>query len=113
MYYSFTLKILKYPAEDKSPSKSEKTYEPHQSSGTNEEEHFYFLPHDSETEKDILERKQNARRKIPSHPNQQPDAKTNTHASDPQKENLPLVCNNTQDTDREKKRQLHDDTSYQ
>ena len=75
------------------------------SSDIHEEDQFYFLSEDdSETEEEIWERKQRARKKLYSHPKQQPYPQNDT--PDSQTQNLSLVCNNIQDPDREQRRQL-------
>ena len=65
-----------------------------QSSDIHEEDQFYFLPEDdSETEEDICERKQRARKKkIYSPQEHQTDSPTATNETNSQTENLPLVC---------------------
>ena len=84
-----------------------------QSSDIHEEAQFYFLPEDdSETEEDIWERKQRARKKIYSPQEQQTDPPAATNETNSQTENLPLVCNNIQDPEQEQRRQLHSDTSF-
>ena len=84
-----------------------------QSSDIHEEDQFFFLPEDdSETEKDIWERKQRARKKIYSPQDHQIDSPAATKETNSQTENLPLVCNNMQDPEQDQRQQLHSDTSF-
>ena len=84
-----------------------------QSSDIHEGDQFYFLPEDdSETEEDIWERKQRARKKIYSPQEHQTDSPAATNETNSQTENLPLVCNIIQDPEQEQRRQLHSDTSF-
>ena len=84
-----------------------------QSSDIHEEDQFYFLPEDdSETEEDIWERKQQARKQIYSPYQKSTDPMNETDQTISQPENLPLVCNNIQDPEQEQRRLLHNDTSF-
>ena len=84
-----------------------------QSSDIHEEDQFYFLPEDdSETEEDIWERKQRARKKIYNPQEQPTDSQIDTTEPSSQTENLPLVCNNIQDPEQERRRQLHNETNF-
>ena len=84
-----------------------------QSSDIHEEDQFYFLPEDdSETEEDIWERKQQARKQIYSPYKKSTDPMNETDQTISQPENLPLVCNNIQDPEQEQRRLLHNDTSF-
>ena len=67
---------------------------------------------DSETEEDIWERKQPARKKIYSPQDHQTDPPIATDETNSQTENLPLVCNNIQDPEQTQRRQLHNETSF-
>ena len=83
-----------------------------QSSDIHEEDQFYFLPEDdSETEEDIWERKQKARKKI-YNPNEQPESASDSPNTNSRTENVPLVCNNIQDQDSEQRRKIHDDNTF-
>ena len=84
-----------------------------QSSDIHEEDQFYFLPEDdSETEEDIWERKQRARKKIYNPQEQPTDTQTDTTEPNPQTENLPLVCNSIQDPEQKQRRQLYNENSF-
>ena len=84
-----------------------------QSSDIHEEDQFYFLPEDdSQTEEDIWERKQRARKKIYSPQEHQTDSQAATNETNSQTENLPLVCNNIQDPEQKQRRQLHNETNF-
>ena len=85
-----------------------------QSSDIHEEDQFYFLPEDdSETEEDICERKQRARKKkIYSPQEHQTDSPTATNETNSQTENLPLVCNYIQDPEQKQSRQLHNEANF-
>ena len=77
-----------------------------QSSDIHEEDQFYFLPEDdSETEEDIWERKQRARKKIYNPQEHQTDSPAATNETISRTENLPLVCNNIQDPEQEQRRE--------
>ena len=72
-----------------------------------------FLPEDdTETEEDIWEREQQARKQLYTPHEQNSDPKSETAQTIAQPENLPLVCNNIQDPEQEQRRQLHNDTSF-
>ena len=71
-----------------------------------------FPEDDSETEEDIWEQKQRARKKIYSPQEHETDSPAATNETNSQTENLPLVCNNIQDPEQEQRRQLHSDTSF-
>ena len=84
-----------------------------QSSDIHEEDQFNFLPEDdSETEEDTRERKQRARKKIYSPQEHQTDSPAATNETNSQTENLPLVCNNIQDSEQKQRRQLHNETNF-
>ena len=84
-----------------------------QSSDIHEEDQFYFLPEDdSETKKDIWERKQRTRKKIYSPQEHQTDSRTATNETNSQTENLPLVCNDIQDPEQKQRRQLHNEANF-
>ena len=84
-----------------------------QSSDIHEEDQVYFLPEDdSETEEDIWERKQRARKKIYSPQDHQTDPPIATDETNSQTEILSLVCNNIQDPEQIQRRQLHNETSF-
>ena len=81
-----------------------------QSSDIHEEDQFYFLSEDdSETEEDIWERKQQARKKISSPQEHQTDSPAATNS---QTVNLPLVCNNIQDPEQKQRRHLHNEANF-
>ena len=84
-----------------------------QSSDIHEEDQFYFLQEDdSETEEDVWEGKKRARKKKYSPQEHQTDSQATTNETNSQTENLPLVCNNIQDSEQKQRRQLHNETNF-
>ena len=84
-----------------------------QSSDVHEKDQFCFLSEDdSETEEDIWDSKQAARKEIYSKPNLPTELGTEAQTPDLQPDNLPLVCNNIQGPDQDRRRQLRNEDTF-